>query len=216
MDSMSTTAAPRTDGDRFVMRDVSWERYVSLRDDPTQYRVKMTYFRGVLELMSPSGPHERINRILEKLVGIWCEVFELPLLEFGSTTYRRENHAAGLEPDSCFYIQSAGLIGAKEDLDLTIDPPPDLAIEVDITSSSAGRLPVYAAIGVPEVWRTNGDWLRVYRLVSEQYEEVMESDALRGLPLPEFVEFLRRRGESNTPAYIREFRAWAASQKPSA
>jgi Uma2 family endonuclease len=213
---MSTATATRTDGDRFVLSNVSWERYTALRDDPTQLRVRMTYFHGVLELMSPSGPHERISRILEKLVSIWCEVHELPILEFGSTTYRREDRSAGLEPDSCLYIQSVSLIGAKEDLELAIDPPPDLAIEVDIASSSVGCLPVYAAFGVPEVWRTNGDWLRVYRLVSGRYEEVAESDALRDLPLADLVEFIRRRAESNSLDYIHEFRAWATAQKPSA
>lgn len=212
---MSTATNPRTDGDRFVMRDVSWERYVDLRDDPTQLRVKMTYFRGVLELMSPPGPHERINRVLERLIDAWCEIHGIPSKAFGSTTYRRQDHAAGLEPDSCYYIQSAELLGAIEELDLTIDPPPDLAIEVDITSSSSGRLPMYAALGVPEVWRTNGEWLRVYHLVGNEYREASESEALPGLPIGDFMDFIRRRNDTNSLQFIREFRTWAASPKPS-
>lgn len=196
------------------MRDVSWERYISLRDDPTQYRVKMTYFRGVLELTSPSGPHESIKRILERLIDAWCEVYEVPFKAFGSTTYRRQDHAAGLEPDTCYYIQSADLIDAKEELDLMIDPPPDLAIEVDISSSSSGRLPIYAALGVPEVWRTNGEWLRIYRLANESYQEVKESKSLPGLPIGGLLDFVGRRNDMNSLQFIREFRAWAASQKP--
>jgi Uma2 family endonuclease len=213
---MSTTTAARTDGDRFVLRDVSWERYVSLRDDPTQYRVKMTYFRGVLELMSPSGPHETIKRVLEQLIEVWCDVHDIPYKAFGSTTYRREDQAAGLEPDSCYYIQGVDAIGERVDLDLMVDPPPDLAIEVDISSRSSRRLPIYAALGVPEVWRTNGEWLHMYQLVGGGYLEIEESESLPGLMRCELVDFLRRSNHTHNLQFTREFRVWAASQKPSA
>ena len=213
---MSTATIAKTDGDRIVLRDISWQRYLELRDDPAQMRVRMTYHQGVLELMSPSGPHESIKRSLEQMIDCWCEVHDIPFKAFGSTTYRRQDQAAGLEPDSCYYIQSVELIGEKEELDLTIDPPPDLAIEVDIASSSSGRLPIYAALGVPEVWRTNGDWLRVYNLIEGQYAERVESETLTGLPLKELIAFVRRRTEFSSLQLIREFRAWAATQKPSA
>lgn len=213
---MSTAATAKTDGDRFVLRDVSWDRYIALRDDPTQDHVKMTYFRGVLELMSPSGPHERINRLLEHLIVTWCLVREIPVSTYGSTTYRRQKNAVGLEPDSCFYVQNAALLGGKSEIDLTVDPPPDLAVEVDLTSSSLDRLPIYAALGVPEVWRTDGDWFQIYRLAGERYQEVPHSEVFSSLPISGFLAFLRRSSEWDVTALIREFRAWAASQKPSA
>lgn len=213
---MSTVTATRTDGDRFVLRDVSWERYIDLRDDPTQLRVRMTYFRGVLELMSPSGPHERINRLLEGLLRAWCEAQNIPVAGYGSTTYRREQSEAGLEPDSCFYIEHEAVIRNHEEVDLSIDPPPDLSIEVDIRASSIGRLPIYAALSVPEVWRTNGDWLKIYRLEEGEYVEVPASVSLPGFSAVQAMKFLARRTEQDETTLIREFRAWAASQKPSA
>jgi Uma2 family endonuclease len=213
---MTATAIKTTDGERFVLHDVSWDLYVSLRDDPTQTRVRMTYHRGVLELMSPSGPHEKIKRILEKFIDVWCEVHNFSMASFGSTTYRSEANKSGLEPDTCFYFENEPLVRNREDIDLRSDPPPDLAIEVDINSSSVGRLPIYAGLGVPEVWRTDGEWLKVYRLKHGLYEELTESEALPDLPLWKLTEFLARRLETDELTLIREFRVWAATQKPSA
>jgi len=213
---MTTTTTPRTDGDRFVLRDVSWERYVALRDDPSQMRVRMTYFHGVLELMSPSGPHERINRLLEHFLFAWCEVQSIPVASYGSTTYRHEMQEAGLEPDSCYYIEHEAEMRNREEVDLRIDPPPDLAIEVDIRAKSVGRLPIYAALGVPEVWRTNGEWLKLYLLVDGAYAEADSSRVLPEFPLNSVLERLARRTEEDEITLIREFRTWAAAQKPSA
>lgn len=204
------------DGDCIVLRDISWERYIELRDDPAQTRIRMTYHHGVLELMSPSGPHEKIKRLLEQLIDAWCEVHKIRAIPFGSTTYRDEGAEAGLEPDSCYYVQNATVIGDKEDLDLEVDPPPDLAIEVDITRNSVGRLPIYADLGVPEIWRTNGDWFRIYRLVNQGYIEVSQSEVFPDLPMIDFVRFLRERKAFELTSLVPEFRIWAAAQKPSA
>lgn len=206
----------RTDGDRIVLRDISWERYTELRDDPAQMRIRMSYFHGVLELMSPSGPHERIKRLLEALIDAWCSVHKIPAVPFGSTTYRQEKKAAGLEPDTCYYIQSARLLGGKSEIDLSVDPPPDLAVEVDITSSSLDRLKIYAALGIPEVWRTNGEWFLIYRLKVGSYSEVARSEVFPTLSIAELIRFLQRVDEWNITALVEEFRTWAASQKPSA
>lgn len=213
---MSTATTAKTDGDRFVLRDVSWDRYIALRDDPAQMRVRMIYFQGVLELMSPSGPHEQIKRLLERLIDAWCDVHEIPAIPYGSTSYRKQKNAVGLEPDSCYYVQNAVRLGGKSEIDLLVDPPPDLAVEVDLTSSSLDRLPIYAALGVPEVWRTDGDWFQIYRLAGDRYLEVPHSEVVYTLPISGFVTFLQRSNEWDVTALIREFRAWAASQKPSA
>jgi Uma2 family endonuclease len=157
-----TTA--QTDGDYVVLRNVSWELYQALRDDPERDGVRMTYYQGVLELMSPSGPHERLNRTLGGLVETWCEAHEIPYANFGSTTYREEHAKAGLEPDTCYYIQHEAEMRNNEEVDLSRDPPSDLALEVDIKSSTKGRMPIYAELGVPEVWRLTADSLRMYRL----------------------------------------------------
>ena len=201
----------RTDGDRVFLRNVSWDLYTQLRDDPERDRVRMTYDDGVLELMSPSGPHERLNRTLQGLVETWCEVHRIPYANFGSTTYRKQRAKAGLEPDTCFYIQHEAEVRNHEEVDLTRDPPPDLALEVDIRSNSQGRMPIYARLGVPEVWRLGADSLRMYQLTdARKYDEIPSSLALPGLR-PEFLlQFLQRRGEIDTGSLMREFAAAAA------
>lgn len=209
------TTARATDGDTVVLKNVSWELYGQLRDDPRRGRVRMTYLDGELALMSPSGPHERINRLLEQLVGQWCDVQEIARACFGSTTYRRESHQAGLEPDTCFYLENEPLVRGREDLDLAIDPPPDLAIEVDIASSSEPRMTIYASLGVPEVWQTDGERLTFWELTpAGHYVERSESRALPGLRAEQLVRFLERRQHVDDTTLLREFAAWARQMTP--
>ena len=158
---MSTTASlPPIDEllrnpDRVVLHNVPWEAYVGLRDDDAYRHVRMSYYQGTLELVSPRCRHEKFNRRIDRLV--WELVVELgiPCACAGSTNLRRENDGAGKESDTCFYIAHEPLIRDKDEIDLDVDPPPDLAIEVDDTRDSEGDLPIYAALRVPEVWRCN-------------------------------------------------------------
>lgn len=200
-------AQPR-DGDVIHLRNVDWSLYTQLRDDPARARIRMTYLDGELSLMSPSGPHERINRLLERLVCAWCEVHNLPIATFGSTTFRRETQQAGLEPDTCFYLEHEALVRSREEIDLAIDPPPDLAIEVDITSSSEPRMTIYAHLGVPEVWRTDGDSLAFHELQPNgEYRPIPVSRALPGLRAVDLQPFLDRRLEVDETTLLKEFRA---------
>jgi Uma2 family endonuclease len=141
------------DSDHAVLHEVPWDVYLAMRDDESYRHVRMDYFQGTLELMSPRYRHEKYNRRLDRLV--WELVVELgiPCLCAGSTTFRREGEEAGKEADTCFYIANEPLVRDKDDIDLAIDPPPDLAIEVDNLNDSEGKLPIYAALRVPEVWR---------------------------------------------------------------
>jgi Uma2 family endonuclease len=211
---MSTVLA--RDGERVLLRNVDWRLYTLLRDDPERRNVRMTYYQGVLELLSPSGPHERINRILQQLVTEWCQVHGIEYASFGSTTYRSETLSLGLEPDTCFYFQNEALVRDHEEIDLETDPPPDLAIEVDISTSSQRRLLLYTELGVPEVWRTNGEQLEMLALGrSSKYRKIAGSRALPGLSPADLMRFLARRYELGEAALVREFRAWAEeSTKP--
>jgi Uma2 family endonuclease len=154
---MSTlTALPpieEKDGGRVILHAVPWDVYVTLRDADANRHLRMAYYQGTLELMSPRYRHEKYSRRLDRLV--WELVVELgiPCACAGSTTFRREDGEAGKESDTCFYIAHEPLIRDKDEIDLAIDPPPDLAIEVDNLDDSQDKLPIYAALGVPEVWR---------------------------------------------------------------
>jgi Uma2 family endonuclease len=145
---------PSGDCVRIVLRNVPWKAYAAFRDDDANRHVRMSYYKGTLELMSPRYRHEKHNRRLGHLIWEIVVALDLPCACAGSTTLRREAEGgAGKEPDTCFYIANEPLIRDKDEIDLSIDPPPDLAIEVDDLSDSKGKLPIYAALRVPEVWR---------------------------------------------------------------
>jgi Uma2 family endonuclease len=144
---------PSWDCDRVVLRNVPWKAYTTFRDDDANQHVRMSYCKGTLELMSPRYRHEKHNRRLGHLVWELVVALDLPCACAGSTTCRREDEGAGKEPDTCFYIANEPLIRDKDEIDLAVDPPPDLAIEVGDFNDSRGKLPIYAALRVPEVWR---------------------------------------------------------------
>ncbi len=206
----------RSDGDRIILRDISWERYTELRDNPAQRQIRMTLFDGELTLMSPSRVHERLKELLAQFIRVWAEEQALPLSSAGSTTLRNPELMAALEPDSAFYLQHAPEMWGRDDFDPANDPPPDLAIEIDVSSSSLGRMSIYASLGVPEVWRTDGETLTVSVLCDGQYQTSSASLALTGLSVDVVMSFLNRRTEEDEIRLIREFRTWAAAQKPSA
>ena len=149
--------------DRVLLQNISWQMYQSLlKDFEQQPRMRLTYDRGLLEIMMPLAPRETYKKLLGRLIETLTEELEIEIRSLGSLTCDREVLARGLEPDQCYYIQNEATVRNCERIDLTQDPPPDLAIEVDITSSSIDQLAIYAALGVPEVWRYDGQLLTMY------------------------------------------------------
>jgi Uma2 family endonuclease len=199
---------------RTVLHNISWETYEHLlADHRDSSSPRFTYDRGELEIMVVSGRHERPNRLISLLVEVVADEMELDLVNLGSTTFRREDLQRGFEPDSCFYIQNEERIRGKVEIDSDVDPPPDLVIEVDITSPSLDRFPIYAHFGVPEVWRYDGERVVVYEFRKAEYVEVANS-----LALPWFTsEILTRLVEQGLTmrrtAWLKEVREWAQSIK---
>lgn len=137
-----------------LLHNVSWQTYQALLADMGEHRAtRLAYDRGILEIKMPSKLHELINRLLERIITTLTEELGMNVLPLGSTTFNREE-AQGVEPDSCFYIQNADRVN-PEDNEPPLDLPPDLVVEVDITSSSRSRLKIYKIMGVPEIWRYN-------------------------------------------------------------
>ena len=154
----TTTTVPRIDelskdADRVVLHNVPWDVYVGLRNNDAYRQVRMAYYQGTLELMSPRYRHEKYNRRLDRVVWELVVALGIPCACAGSTTLRREDDEAGKESDTCFYLAHEPLIRDKEEIDLAVDPPPDLAIEVADSNDSRDKLPISAALRVPEVWR---------------------------------------------------------------
>ena len=157
---------------RVVLRNVSWETYERLLEGHESSAPRFTYDRGEMEIVSPSPEHEKFNRRIAQLVLAFTEEMDIESEDLGSTTFRREDLARGFEPDSCFYVQNEEQVRGKDRIDLAVEPPPDLVIEVDITSPSINKLPIYAGLGVPEVWRYDGEKLEILRLGNDGYVEV--------------------------------------------
>lgn len=164
---------------RVLLENVGWETYESLLSGRGENRApRFTYDRGMLEVMSPSSEHESISYYLGLMVAVLSEETGVDVYGVGSTTFKRTDIQRGFEPDSCFYIQNEELIRGKSRIDLNLDPPPDLVIGVDITSPTLDKLPIYAQMGISEVWRYDGDDLSFFTLDNKKYSEVETSIVL--------------------------------------
>src|SRR5215469_16685196 len=164
--SQAPPVVPQPSGARsLLLRDVEWQTYSRLlKAFAERPGVRLTYDRGVLEIMSPRIDHDDDGRLLNNMVFVLTEELGLPLKRGGSTTLRRRLRQRGIEADECFWIANASRMAGVRRLNLRRDPPPDLAIEVDVANSSLNRLSIYAALRVPEVWRLDGDQLTFYVL----------------------------------------------------
>jgi Uma2 family endonuclease len=196
-----------------VLENVSWETYEMLLRDVEEQHVYLTYDRGVLQIMPPPLPvHEKTGRFLERLVHAYTEERNIPICSFGAATWRRRDVAGGLEADNCYYIQNEPSVRHAVKIDLTHSPPPDLAIEVDVTSSAIDKFGVYGRLGVPEVWRCENNQLIVAILQDGAYAPTRVSHALPKLPLAEVQRFLDLRTRVGETECVRAFREWVRSQ----
>jgi Uma2 family endonuclease len=159
-----------------------------------------------------STKHEEPNRTLSLLVDLVAGELDIDVRRLGSTTFTRADLSKGFEPDSCFYVQNLERVRGKEEIDLTVDPPPDLVIEIDITSPSLNKFPIYAAVGVPEVWRYDGSRVQIFRLEGGQYGEVEQSSALPALSGAVATQFLKESQELKSTVWIRRVQEWARQQ----
>ncbi len=194
---------------KVILHDVSWETYERLLADGADSSApRFTYDRGELEIMSPSPEHEKLNRRIAQLVMAFAEETGVEAEDFGSTTFRREDLERGFEPDSCFYIQNEERVRGKDRIDLAVDPPPDLVIEVDITHPSLNKLSIYALIGVPEVWRYDGQRLTILKLSGDSYVEAANSTALARLTSVVLTDFVDKSKSMRHTAWLKEVREW--------
>ncbi len=206
---MATVQSPQEQ--RVVLRNVSWDTYERLlAEHQGSSAPRLAYDRGDLELMSPLPKHERFARAIETIGDTLGDELDLNIdTGFGSTTFRREGAGAGFEPDACFYIQSEPRVRGKERIDLRVDPPPDVAVEIDITSPSVPREPIYARLGVPEIWRYDGERLEILLLEGGEYAPSPESRALPGVAAAELSGLLAESQGLEWRVWRRRVREWA-------
>lgn len=197
-----------------IRRGVDWsefKRFIAARGDCLP---RVVYSNGVLETFMPGTKHESTNYVLEKLVGYIADESEIDLFGVGALLFESDKVKQGVEPDSCFYFESQNLIADVDEIDLNRDPAPDLVIEVDITSPSTRRFPIFAVYGVPEVWRyqKKTDSVVFFKLGNGRYTEIENSLALPILSSAKATEFLRRSRETKSSAWAKQVREWTREQ----
>ena len=206
--NMETVKSPAEQ--RVVLHNISWNTYERLlADHENNSAPRLTYDRGELEIMSPSPEHEKLNRRIAQLVLAVAEELDIEAEDLGSTTFRREDLERGFEPDSCFYIQNEEQVRGKDRIDLAVDSPPDLVIEIDITSPSFSKLPIYAQIGVPEVWRYDGERMTILVLEGSDYAERTESIVLPPVTSNVLNDFVEKSKSMKRTAWLEEVREWS-------
>jgi len=193
---------------QFTLTDISWEGYESILNLLNDRPVRVTYNQGLLELMILSYAHERYKKLLARLVETLTEELNIPIEAAGSTTFKRKALERGLEPDECFYIQNQARIRGKQAIDLNQDPPPDLVIEIDITNSIIDRLDIYAALGVPEIWRWDNGTLQFLILKKQHYQRVQTSWNFPKLLTTHLDTIITLSDQTDQTTVIRQFRAW--------
>ena len=199
-------------GQRLLLHDVSWAEFEAILAEMGEHRgTRIAYDNGLLEIMAPLPEHESDKEIIGDLLKALLEELDIEFLTLGSTTFKNSEILKGIETDQCFYIQHETAVRGKKRLDLTVNPPPDLALEIDVTSRTHPE--TYAALGVPELWRRSGDQIQIYHLQDGRYREVNESLSFPGWLLPSKItmSIKQSRVEGRNKA-MRAFRQWVRQE----
>ena len=195
---------------RVLLHNIAWDLYERLLEsNPDSSSPRLTYDQGELEAMSPSAEHERLNRAIQLLVSLVAYELGIRISSLGSTTFRRQEIQRGFEPDSCFYVQNLDRVRGKRTIDLRIDPPPDLVVEIDISSPSIPKLPIFAEFGVPEVWRHADGVLQILALQEGQYVPASVSRVLPSVTAAALNELLAESRDLDDTEWMDRIRAWA-------
>jgi Uma2 family endonuclease len=199
-------------GQKLLLSGISWQEFETILEDLGESRgSRIVYDRGTLEIMTPLPEHEMNKVLVSNLVEALLEELEIDFWCLGSTTFKSEILGKGIEPDNCFYIRNEAAVRGKSRLNLTSDPPPDLALEIEVNSRSHPN--IYAALGVPELWRFEQGKLQINVLQAGKYVEVEESQIFPNFPLkqklPEFLKCCKIEGRNKT---MKAFRLWVKQQ----
>ncbi len=195
-----------------LLTGISWETFERLLSELGDNRAtRLAYDQGELEIMSPLSSHEDVKELLSDIANCLAKAMRVDFAKMGSTTFKREELGRGFEPDQCFYLQRYPAIrGKKEPLDLTEDPAPDLVIEVDLTRRSLNKLPIYAVLGVREIWRYVQGRILMYQCEGGEVEPVTSSRMFVGLQVRDIHAFLDLRETLIKPDWEDHITQWAA------
>ncbi len=198
-----------------LLYEVSWAEYEDLLELlPDNPRFRLSYDQGTLQIMTTSARHERLKSLFTPLLTVLAEELDANLVSLGSTTFRLAEAARGLEPDDCYYVENIERIADRDTIDLRVDPPPDLVIEIDITHPSLNTLPIYTNLKVPEIWRHTGQALHILRLHGAAYRETTHSAWFPCVSAEVLTPFLQQGIAQGIIPMVRAFRAWVRAQRP--
>ncbi len=194
---------------RTVLHNISWDTFEALlRETGSDRGSRFAYEDGTLEIMTPLFEHENPKCNFGNFIIALAEELEIEIKSAGSTTIKKEDLKKGIEPDNCYYIQNELAVRGRETLDFETDPPPDLAIEIDITSSSVNKFSIYSALKVPEIWRYNGSKLKFYELINNKYVERDFSIAFPLVLASDINNFIEQSKTKPEIALLKSFRVW--------
>jgi Uma2 family endonuclease len=197
-----------------LLRGISWQTYQALvRELESQPGKRLSYDNGLLEIFMPLPPHEKNKKYAARFVEILTEEWDIEICSLGSCTWSRQDLAKGVEADECYYIQNEAVIRGKVAIDLMIDPPPDLVIEIDMTSPSMPRLPLYAALRIPEVWQFDGTHMRFSCLNEGEYRQENQSRALPQVTSEILETWLVQAMTMGETSWARALRVWAREHR---
>lgn len=195
-------------GQQLLVEDVNWQQFESILAELGERRAsRLSYSNGRLEIMVPLPEHEKAKEIIGDMVKILLETRQIAFESLGSTTLKNERMSQAVEPDTCFYIQNQAAVIGKNRLDMSVDPPPDLAIEIDLTSRT--QLDNYQILGVPELWRYARRGLQINVLQAEQYIESDVSPTFPNIPIVELVnQYTQQSQVAGRTCAIQAFKNW--------
>jgi Uma2 family endonuclease len=199
-----------TEGATLLLPNITWEEYETLLEEMTAWPgMRVTYDKGTVKVMSPLLEHEDYKSFVQDLARAFSDETDIEVEIKGSTTFKKKKNDQGLEPDCCFYVEHAKQVIGKRRIDLSVDPPPDVAVEIDVTSDSSDKFSLYAALGVPELWIYNGKRMRFYQLIETSCVEIESSLSFPSLTADVMTSFLERSKTEGQTAALRAFRQWA-------
>ncbi|MEG4939701.1 Uma2 family endonuclease [Microcoleus sp. F4-D5] len=195
-------------GQQLLVEDVNWQQFESILAELGERRAsRLSYSNGRLEIMVPLPEHEKAKEIIGDMVKILLETRQIAFESLGSTTLKNERMSQAVEPDTCFYIQNQAAVIGKNRLDMSVDPPPDLAVEIDLTSRT--QLDNYQILGVPELWRYARRGLQINVLQAEQYIESDVSPTFPDIPVVELVnQYTQQSQVAGRTHAIQAFKNW--------
>ena len=195
-------------GQQLLLKNVTWQMYERILEEMGERRAsRINYSQGTLEIMTPLPEHENDKVVIGDFIKALLEELDTEFLSLASTTFKNAQMSAGVEADDCFYIENEAAVRGKKRIDLNVDPSPELAIEIDITSRTP--LDNYQALGVPELWWWNGDKLEISVLVNGKYVKSDDSRIFPQFPIaqaiPKYLQMSKTVGRNTA---MKAFRSW--------